>query len=320
MPDDFDSPWKEALDKYLPDFFGLCLPELATQIDWKFGYETLDGELRKLLPRSATGKQNVDRLYKVRLKTGSDLALLIHIEVQAQKDQEFGERMLKYRCALHLKFQQKTMSVAVLADEAHNWRPREHEASALGYGLKLTMATVKLKDYADRIEELERSVNPFASVILAHLKAQATKQDPESRASWKLRFIRNLYERKFSKERVRELFRLIDWLMQLPEDWDKVVESAIDKFEKEKQMPYVTGIERRAIARGEAIGEARGELVGSFLTLMEIRFGGVSRQDAAAIRKIDDVDLLRGLVEFAKEAESAEQVRAELKRVSKAKR
>ncbi len=340
MADDIDSPWKDALDKYLAEFFELCLLEIFAQIEWIVGYESLDSELRKLVPRSRTGNQHLDRLYRVTLKNGRKAVLLIHIEIQAQKDKQFGKRMLKYRCALHLKFQLPIVSVAILADESKNWRPSEHEESVLGFGLKLTMATVKLHDYADRIEELEASDNPFASVILAHLKAQATKQDPRSRATWKVRFIRNLYERKFSKERVRELFRLIDWLMQLPDDWDKVVQEEIDTFEKEKKMPYVTGIERRAIARGEAIGEARGkaigeargkaigeargeargELVGSLLTAMECRFGGASRQDIAIVRKLDDVETLRRLVEFAKKAETVEQVRAELKQFFKPKR
>lgn len=320
MTNEYDSPWKEALDKYLPDFFALCLPVIYSHIDWKLGYEALDSELRKLFPRSRTGKQHLDRLYKVTLKNGEKLVLLLHIEIQSQKDKHFGARMLKYRCALHLKFQQPIVSVAILADESNDWRPREYEEFVFGLGLTLTMATVKLQDYADRIEELETSDNPFASVILAHLKAQATKDDPEGRATWKLRFIRNLYERKFTKERVRELFRLIDWLMQLPDDWDKVVEHEIDKFEKEKTMPYVTGIERRAIARGEARGKESGELIGSLLTVLELRFGGASRQDVAAVRRIDDIEVLRRLVALAKTADSLEQVRAELKQLAKAKR
>ena len=36
MPqDDFDSPWKEALVKYLPRFFGFFFPEIFENVDWE---------------------------------------------------------------------------------------------------------------------------------------------------------------------------------------------------------------------------------------------------------------------------------------------
>src|SRR5947208_2928746 len=57
---------------------------------------------------------------------------------------------------------------------------------------------VKLLDYASREAELEASANPFATLTLAHLKAMETHGDPASRQLWKLRLVRNLYERGFA--------------------------------------------------------------------------------------------------------------------------
>jgi len=34
-PDDFDSPWKEALEQALPDFLALFFPEAHAGIDWR---------------------------------------------------------------------------------------------------------------------------------------------------------------------------------------------------------------------------------------------------------------------------------------------
>ena len=53
-------------------------------------------------------------------------------------------------------------------------------------------------------------------MVLAHLKARQTHGDPAGRHAWKVRLVRSLYERGFSPKDVRELFRLIDWLMELP--------------------------------------------------------------------------------------------------------
>jgi hypothetical protein len=45
--DDYDSPWKEALERYLPDFLPLLFPDAQAGIDWSQGYEFLDKELQQ---------------------------------------------------------------------------------------------------------------------------------------------------------------------------------------------------------------------------------------------------------------------------------
>jgi len=37
-PADYDSPWKEALVRYLPHFLALFFPDVHAQIDWSHGY------------------------------------------------------------------------------------------------------------------------------------------------------------------------------------------------------------------------------------------------------------------------------------------
>ena len=75
---------------------------------------------------------------------------------------------------------------------------------------------VKILGYAGREAKLEADPNPFAKVVLAHLKALETRRDPEARRRWKFRLVRGLYERGLQPKDVRQLFRLIDWLMELP--------------------------------------------------------------------------------------------------------
>src|SRR5581483_3140495 len=106
--------------------------------------------------------------------------------------------------------------LAVLADDDAGWRPDRYEADVWGWSVRMAWPTVKLLDYAARAAELERSKNPFAHVVLAHLKALETRHDPRDRRAWKFRLVRGLYERGFGKEDVRQLFKVIDWLMELP--------------------------------------------------------------------------------------------------------
>jgi len=91
---------------------------------------------------------------------------------------------------------------------------------------------VKLLDFVAHEAMLEASTNPFAQVVLAHLKARETHGDPANRHNWKVRLVRNICDRGFSPKDVRELFRLIDWLMILPPALAGVFRQELDKIQK----------------------------------------------------------------------------------------
>ena len=47
--DDYDSPWKEAVEQYFPEFMQFYFPEAYQQIDWSLGYVFLEQELRAVV-------------------------------------------------------------------------------------------------------------------------------------------------------------------------------------------------------------------------------------------------------------------------------
>ena len=94
--------------------------------------------------------------------------------------------------------------------------------------------------------------------MLAHLKTRETRQDPDARYVWKIRLIKGLYERGLSKQDIRELFRLIDWMMDLPEARYQQFWQELEQYEKEKQVPYITSVERHGIERGKRKGLLEG--------------------------------------------------------------
>ncbi len=47
---DYDSPWKEAMDRYFEWFMRFFFPRQHALIDWRRDSESLDSELRKLAP------------------------------------------------------------------------------------------------------------------------------------------------------------------------------------------------------------------------------------------------------------------------------
>ncbi len=147
---------------------------------------------------------------------------------------------------------------------------------------------------------LEASANPFAKVVLAHLKAQETHGDPAGRYNWKVRLVRNLYERGSSPKDVRDLFRLIDWMMELPPPLVNVFRQEVDKIQEEKRMPYVTSIERLALRRGMCRG---------IETVLRIRFGDEGLKLMPEIREIYEEEKLEGILTALETATSLEEVR-----------
>jgi len=85
-----DSSWRRILDKLLPQFLAFFFPEIHRAIDFAKGFEFLDKELQKILPREDdTGKRVVDKLVKVFLRKGGAKWLLIHIEIQGYRERAF---------------------------------------------------------------------------------------------------------------------------------------------------------------------------------------------------------------------------------------
>ena len=48
--DQYDSPWKEAIERYFPEFMALYFPDASAEIDWSKEHVFLDQELRAVVP------------------------------------------------------------------------------------------------------------------------------------------------------------------------------------------------------------------------------------------------------------------------------
>src|SRR5438552_4009474 len=189
MSIDYDSPWKEALDFYFEPFLALLFPEVHAQIDWSRGYESLDKEFQQVVREAEVGRRYVDKLVKVWTKDGTECWVLIHIEVQTVRDAEFPLRMYVYNYRIFDRYNRPVASLAVLADDDPTWRPDAFHHHLFGCEAGIRFRLVKLLDFAAHEAMLEESANPFAKVVLAHLKARQTQHDPAGRYDWKMRLV-----------------------------------------------------------------------------------------------------------------------------------
>ena len=207
MSDDYDSPWKDVLERYFPDFLAFFFPAAHADIAWERGHRFLDKELQKVVRDAEIGRRWADKLVQITTRDGDEDWLLVHIEIQGQRETGFAQRMFSYNYRLFDRYARPVVSLAVLGEGYGE------TAGCFSYGrwggeTRFTFPTLCLNDYRDRLAELAVSANPFAVVVQAHLHAQATARDPATRYQGKLELVKSLYRRGWARQDILELFRV----------------------------------------------------------------------------------------------------------------
>jgi hypothetical protein len=104
---------------------------------------------------------------------------------------------------------------------------------------------------------------------MAHLKMQETRRDKPSRKVWKLRLIRRLHESGYNKTDILNVYKFIDWILNLPKPLENEFWQELKAYEEDRKMPYIT--------TGERIGYDRGKVEGK-----------VEERQAIAINRLKD--------------------------------
>lgn len=253
LRDDHDSPWKEALSHRFPEFLALLFPEVHADIDWSRGHDFLDKELQQIVHDAEMGRRYADKLVRAFTRDGVETWVLIHIEVQGEPEAAFAERMYVYNYRLFDCYRRDVISLAVLADDSPTFRPSGYRRGRWGCDIQFRFPAVKLLDWATgaRWEALETSDNVFALVVMAQIRAKASR-DAEERKAWKFRLLHLMYDRGYERGVILELFRVIDWMIRLPRELEKALWQEAHALEESTKMAYVTSVERIGIEKGEA--------------------------------------------------------------------
>lgn len=295
---EFDSPWKDVVENYLPEFIDFFFPQAYTAIDWTKGFEFLDQELRQVVRDAELGKRFVDKLVKLHLLGGKEVWILVHIEVQSQYEAQFAQRVFTYNYRIFDRYERQVASLIILGDESATWRPSEFAYELFGSSINFRFPVVKLLDLGQEWERLEASTNPFAVVVMAHLKASQTKKNRNERLRWKIYLTRSLYEKGYQRQDVINLFHFIDWVMSLPRELEQEYWREVQQLEEERQMPYISSVERRGIEQGR-----QEEGVSLVVRLLNRRLGGVAVSLEEQIRQLS-VEQLENLGEALLDFES----------------
>lgn len=286
MDDTYDTPWKEVVMDHFPEFMAFYFPKADAAIDWSQPHVFLDQELAALSRDAELGKRVLDKLVSVHTYEMGEQWVLIHLEVQGQHDSEFARRMFVYNYRVFDRYGRPVASMALLTDESRDWRPRQFGWRLLDCSMQLDFPVAKMQDYADDIDALLAHDNPFALVTVAHLAALRTRRKPQQRSVAKWRLTKLLYQRQWDKQRIMNLYRVIDWIMRLPAGLEKRILAGISEMERRPDMAYLSSLERMGMENGLKKGRQEGlqdalRLV--LATQLSIRFGALDPRHQALI-------------------------------------
>ena len=290
----YDEPWKEALGEYFEDFLQFFFPQVHNLIDLSKPPKSLDKELQQITASSDSTLRFADKLFQVWQKNNQETWILIHIEVQSQEESDFSKRMYIYNYRAFDLYEKPVVSLAVLGDERKNWRPSAYGYALGGCEVSLKFPIAKLVDYEAQWQDLETSTNPFAVIVMAHLKTKATTGKPEEREQSKWNIVRGLYDRGFERAEIIKLFQVIDRMMTLPQELKRSFNERVARYEEERTMPLLRNMELEGIEKGTKQNARE-----SVITVLRLRLGEVPTVLTDALNNIDDLSLLKQLLEKA---------------------
>ncbi|KAA0911243.1 hypothetical protein [Pusillimonas sp. ANT_WB101] len=325
---DYDSPWKEALDYFFEDFVALLAPELHALIDWSVAPVFLDTELQALASDSPNGRRYADKLVKLHRLDNGQAWVLVHVEVESGPPSgtslaQLAQRMFTYFYRIWDRYVRQKMagvgssgpieldakntsfySLAILTSSTDGPSVLVHRQRLGKCQMCFRFPVVHLRRWEDdRVSLVDlAALNPFALVVMAQLDAQAHHGASE-RLLTKVRLIRLLFQHRYDRRRIQQLFRIIDWIMCLPKDLEPAFEQAVGAIETELNMPYVTSIERLGEARGlqkglqkgreEGLQEGRNSAARLLSAMLERRFGQLPAWVTTRIAQADTETLQR---------------------------
>lgn len=170
---------RKLLVSYSKNFYFFFNPKLHQLIDFDAERTFLDKELYQEVIDNQKGKRYADRLVKVRLKNGQEKWILVHVEVQGSKEDDFSKRMFQYFYRIYDRYEEEIAAIAVHTFPRNIKKMKKFQYDFVGTQLNYSYNNYKTEDFSN--EELESSDNVFSKVILAAKAVHATKNEGEKR-------------------------------------------------------------------------------------------------------------------------------------------
>ena len=263
-----DILWKVIMEEVFPDLLRFIYPDADNVYDMKRGFEFLDKELAELNPQPDEEKDSrfADKLVKVYHRDGEEEWVLLHVEVQGDTlDREaFAERMYTYFYRIRDRYPGRLVSaLAIFTGQDGNRMPGRYSYEYRGTKLTYQYPTVCILDYSD--EDLDRSTNPFAQVIVAaKMRLQEGKVPEDELLNTKLLAARKLTEKGFGMEKIRAIFNFLrNYVLFEEPETNRKFDTLFKQTDKTSVMNTVEYLKMEG--REEGIAEGKEEAATAFV-------------------------------------------------------
>jgi predicted transposase/invertase (TIGR01784 family) len=252
---DHDRLFKELLETFFEEFITIFFPELHRVINFS-GLRFLQQEL--FTDVTIGDKHRVDLLAEVGLH-GEEGLILIHIESQAQYQEDFAKRMFIYFSRLYQKFNRKILPIAIFN---YNTLHEEPDSFQIGFPffdvMRFNFYTLELKkrNWRDYLQ----NDNPAAAALMSKMGYQRNEK-----VQVKKEFLRMLVRLQLDPARKKLLTGFFEAYLKLnkrEEEQLKIELNQLPAEEVDKIMELTTSWHEQGRMEGEIKGRMEGEIKG----------------------------------------------------------
>lgn len=286
------------MEEVFPDLLRFIYPDADNVYDMERGFEFMDKELAELNPQPDEEKDSrfADKLVKAYHRDGVEEWVLLHVEIQGDThDREaFAERMYTYFYRIRDSYPGRPVSALAIFTGSDGQRmpdrfTYEYRRTRLVY----EYPTLSILDFTD--EELDKSLNPFAQVIIAaRMRLREGKISEDELLNTKLLAARKLQEKGFPTEKIRAIFNFLRnyVLFEKPETYRKF-DNLFRQTDKTSVMNTIEYL--KAEGREEGIEVGKEQATAAFVENL-LKGSGFSIEKIASLANVS--------VEFVKEIKS----------------
>jgi hypothetical protein len=181
--------------------------------------------------------------------------MLLHIEIQAQRDTALAQRVHDYNYRLGKAHGLPVTSLVLLADAAPTGVQIFHQP-VRGSARTFSFTTAKLLDYVSDLDARLRAVRLPGSRW--PVLTQQAHHHPDALYAAKLRVTKLLFQHRWKPRRIMVLFDVINWMMVLPESHQRRYWQAVLRLKKEHEMKLLNPLEQMFFDDGVKSGLKQG--------------------------------------------------------------
>ena len=298
MSIDHDQIIKTLVEAFFREFMLLFCAAEAALIDFS-RVEFLRKEYFTDVHRGK--RRSMDLVAKVRLKTGGEKFILIHVEFQSKRPgPNFARRIYRYMCQLFLRYDCEIVPIVVFTDD-RVWKtpvPHYFEMEVAGTTfVRFEYHQVKLKSLNCR--DFLGSKNPLAYALMA--KMDYNRRD---RIRMQADFLRLILGCPVDAARQSLLIEFVETYVPLLGEELESFERLIQDDEQYKELEQmVTVYEQNGLKKGMKKGIEKGKQ-DALIKQLGKKFGGLSKKMETEIRKIDSPERLDQLLLSVLDAKS----------------